>query len=120
MIALYQVDGNSGKLLPPQFEELHFVVFAAMEHIAHNDDPYGQIMCDQLLQPEKVFLHNAGRHSDPGLPEMGRLPEMEVRKDQRFLFFPKNCPLGQQMPMLFLKMKYFPCHLTSFLMSCKL
>ena len=96
MIALYQVDGNSGKLLPPQFEELHFVVFAAMEHIAHNNDPYGQVMRDQLLQPEKVFLHNARRHSDPGLPEMGRLPEMKIRKNQRFLFFPKIARWGNK------------------------
>lgn len=49
-----------------------------MKHISHNNDPARQVMRDQLLQTEQIFLHDAGRHGNTGFTEMSRLPQMQI------------------------------------------
>ena len=94
MIAFYQQEADSRKIISPSFEPVQFFVLPAVKKIANDDQLFGLKMLNTRHQALQVFLINVLRNSNTGFSEMPGLAKMKIRKDQCLLFFPENTAMG--------------------------
>jgi hypothetical protein len=66
----------------------------AVEEVASEEYRFGHEMRDEGHQPVQVVSIDLLRHGDARLPEMPRLPEVQVGHNQAFLLLPVKATLG--------------------------
>ena len=93
MVAQRQSDPQIGEIIPPAQKKIQLFILPRMEQIAHDQQLFRLKILDQRQQPQQILPVNRLWNRDPRLPEMPRLTKMQIGKDQRSLFLPKNTPV---------------------------
>jgi hypothetical protein len=92
------------KVLPPPQKKIELLILPAVKQVPHNQQLPRLKILDQRQQPQQVLPVHRLRDCDPGLPEMTRLPEMQIRQDERPLLLPINTPVRGKPQLLTAKM----------------
>jgi hypothetical protein len=82
------------QVLAPALEKIKLKVVMAMKKITHHDQLYRFKMLDQLHKPLHIGLHYALWNRDPCLAEMAAFAQVQIRKNQGFLFLPVKTFFG--------------------------
>src|SRR5580698_8283020 len=88
MIAHHESDLQMRKVFPPPQEKVKLLILPRMEQIPDDHKLPRLEILDQRQQPQQILPVYRLRNRNPRLPEMTRLPEMQVRQDQRPLLLP--------------------------------
>lgn len=95
MIATNQPEWQMQQILSPALEKIQFKIIMAMEKITYHDELRWLEMLDQLHQSLHISFQYPLWYRNTRLAEMAALAQVQIGKNQGFLFLPVQTFFGR-------------------------